>query len=425
MSASTFFRMLSNETNEGGEYPVVYHEEDDEHHDGGTKPWGDVILASLLIQMVTVTGLVVTVAVGYFGKLRGNHNEFMYTMSFKVIPSFACGALLATAVFLVIPESLTLLGGGHGDEEAHDGEEVEEGVRLLMRSLQDEGEEGGLHGDEHAGDDNEAAASWKFGASLLSGFLFPILLHIFFPEREHVLEDEVKETVEEHVHTNNNMNEQQQEQQQEQQRDVDDDEEENSDKSPTSTEVTAEDVSASRVKTKPIDWTLACSILVGDFFHNFTDGVFVGTSFLLCSRDVGYTIVATTIYHELAQEIADFALLHHHCGIEAWKAVLYNFISGFSVVIGALVILSFDLTEKAQGVTLAIAAGIYIYIAACECVPRIQAVRRGRKDTVLFLAFFVLGVVPIGLVLLNHSHCDGKDHHDEEGDEEHVTRWLF
>ena len=156
----------------------------------------------------------------------------------------------------------------------------------------------------------------------------------------------------------------------------------------------------------------------GDFFHNFTDGVFVGTAFLLCSRDVAYTIVATTIYHELAQEIADFALLHHHCGIAAWKAVAYNFVSGFSVMIGALVILSFDMSETAQGTTLAIASGIYIYIAACECVPRIQAVRKTPKDTLLFLFFFVFGAVPIGLVLLNHQHCES-GHGEEAAVDDH------
>ena len=384
---SSIFRMLANETHDG----------EDEFAD-----------------IVTVTGLMGTVAVGYFGKLRGNHNELIHTMSFKIIPSFACGALLATAVFLVIPDSLALLGGGHSDDAHGEEEHHEEGeeVRLLRRFLEEDED----HHEEHD-EGNEVAATWKFGASLLSGFLFPILLHVFFPERDHILEEDVKESLEEHdkkhSNTNNNTNDMNEQLQQSL------DEEETSDKSPTTTEIT-EDISPT--KQKPIDWTLACSILVGDFFHNFTDGVFVGTAFLLCDRNVGYTIVATTIYHELAQEIADFALLHHHCGLPAWRAVLYNFLSGFSVMIGALVILSFDLSETAQGVTLAIAAGIYIYIAACECVPRIQAVRKGPKDTLLFLAFFVLGAIPIGLVLLNHNHCEGN--HDEE-DEEHSARMLF
>jgi zinc transporter ZupT len=170
--------------------------------------------------------------------------------------------------------------------------------------------------------------------------------------------------------------------------------------------------SSSSSSTKAIDWTLASSILVGDFLHNFTDGVFVGTSFLLCDKSVAWTIVASTTYHELAQEIADFALLHHHCGFSKLLAVVYNFVSGFSVVLGAILVLSMDLSEIAQGTTLAIAAGVYIYIAACECIPRVQAVRQTARDTLVFLVSFVLGAVPIGLVLLNHKHC-------EEGHEDH------
>jgi zinc transporter ZupT len=364
-----------------------------DEHDDDDKPWGDVIAASLIIQAVTFVGLLLTIGVGYYGRMRGlDKDALMYTLSFKIIPAFACGALLATSVFLVIPESLVLLAGGHGEEEHHDEEETaaaEDGGVRFLRLL-----EGDEEGEEH-GEDSEAEASWKFGAALLAGFLFPILLHVFFPAK--------KELLEEHEHDELEL-----------------DEAEN-------TSADSDDAKKGAVPVKAINWSLATSILVGDFFHNFTDGVFIGTSFLLCSRDVGYTLVATTVYHELAQEVADFALLHHHCGIKVWKALLYNFISGFSVVIGALLILSFEMSETAQGTTLALAAGIYIYIAACECVPRIQAVRKGPKDTLLFLIFFILGAVPIGLVLLNHSHCDAhdEDSHDEEETGDEALRWLF
>eukprot|EP00977_Amphora_coffeiformis_P023080 scaffold12163_cov176-Amphora_coffeaeformis.AAC.19 len=371
------------------------HEFEDPHdEDHDDKPWGDVIAASLIIQAVTLSGLLVSVLMGYYGRIRGNKKDVLYFMSFKVIPSFACGALIATAVFLVIPESLVLLGGGHDEHgEEHEDEEHLEGEEGLRRFLEE---------DSHEDDGNsETEASWKFGAALLSGFLFPILLHVFFPAKEAILEEETKEAIEGEVAENV---------------------EEASNKSPD-TEATED-----TIETKTVDWTLALSILVGDFFHNFTDGVFVGTAFLLCSRDVGYTIVATTIYHELAQEIADFALLHHHCGLPVWKAVLFNFVSGFSVMIGALIILSFDMSDQAQGITLAIAAGIYIYIAACECVPRIQAVRQGPKDTMLFIAMFVLGAIPIGLVLLNHEHCEashGDEHEDHQEDGDAVRRLFF
>jgi zinc transporter ZupT len=158
-----------------------------------------------------------------------------------------------------------------------------------------------------------------------------------------------------------------------------------------------------------INWGLASSILLGDGFHNFTDGIFLGNAFVLCSRDIAYTLVATTVYHELAQEIADFALLTHHCGMSTCQALTYNFLSGFSVMFGALLIVALDLSETVTGALLSVSAGVYIYIAATECIPRLQAARKDTKDTAMFLLCFIIGAVPIGLVLLNHGHCEPEE----------------
>jgi hypothetical protein len=61
------------------------------------------------------------------------------------------------------------------------------------------------------------------------------------------------------------------------------------------------------------------------------------------------------------------------------------------------------------GSLLSVSAGVYIYIAAStECIPRIQAVHKNATDTLTFLICFTIGAVPIGLVLLNHGHCEPK-----------------
>ena len=43
---------------------------------------------------------------------------------------------------------------------------------------------------------------------------------------------------------------------------------------------------------------LAVGIMVGDSFHNLSDDFFLGTAFLLCSKSLAWTIVATTVCHE-------------------------------------------------------------------------------------------------------------------------------
>ena len=155
------------------------------------------------------------------------------------------------------------------------------------------------------------------------------------------------------------------------------------------------------------DYSLAASVLIGDFFHNFTDGVLVGTSFSLCRQDLAVAISAATIYHELAQEIADFFLLTKHCRISISLALFLNFMGGLSVLLGAVLILSFNVTSNVTGVILALGGGVYVNIAATECLPRARQAQRTLGDRIISLVSFTFGVIPIGLVLMNHGHCEG------------------
>jgi len=154
------------------------------------------------------------------------------------------------------------------------------------------------------------------------------------------------------------------------------------------------------------NYQLIGCIILGDFCHNFCDGIFVGNAFLFCERQVAYAIVAATLYHELAQEFADFCLLTRHCGLRVVPALVLNFVSGLSVMLGAFVILMVDFSNQAMGVTLAVSAGVYIYIAASECLPRVMEHDENKTVTnrMIFMLCFAVGVVPIGLVLINHSH---------------------
>lgn len=155
----------------------------------------------------------------------------------------------------------------------------------------------------------------------------------------------------------------------------------------------------------PINYNLAISILLGDGFHNFADGIFLGNAFLLCSRSVAYAIVGGTIYHELAQELADYFLLTTHVGLKPLVALTLNFVSGFSVMLGVVVILALPVSATATGCILAISAGVYVYIAASECLPRIELEIKNHWDRFSSMLCFTIGAVPIGLVLLSHGHC--------------------
>lgn len=153
------------------------------------------------------------------------------------------------------------------------------------------------------------------------------------------------------------------------------------------------------------------SIIVGDFLHNLCDGVFIGAAFQSCSATLGWTIVAATAWHELAQEIADFIVLTKTAKLDIKTALLANAASGFSVVLGGIIVSAAELSNLWVGILLAFGAGNYIYLGASELFSSVHsdsAIKRSVSLKVMGLAMFAAGACAVGLVLLNHEHCDGE-----------------
>jgi len=149
-------------------------------------------------------------------------------------------------------------------------------------------------------------------------------------------------------------------------------------------------------------------ILIGDFMHNFCDGIFMGTAFLHCSDSLAWSIATATILHEIAQELADYLVLTNPMqgGLKPAVALAVNFFSGTSVVLGTIVIFAIEnLDDYATGMLLAYGGGVYVQIGATECMPRVFEACRTFRDRVLCLGMFCVGALAIGLVLLDHQHC--------------------
>lgn len=163
---------------------------------------------------------------------------------------------------------------------------------------------------------------------------------------------------------------------------------------------------------------MVTSILVGDFLHNFCDGVFIGAAFQSCSRNLAWTIVATTACHEIAQEIADFIILTKVAKLPIHKALMVNAASGISVVLGGIAVNVVSLSDLSIGVLLAFGAGNYIFLAASELFPSFHASDKDNKralsvsNKIFGLILFVLGALAVGLVLLNHEHCETEAEED-------------
>jgi len=155
-------------------------------------------------------------------------------------------------------------------------------------------------------------------------------------------------------------------------------------------------------------------ILLGDLFHNFFDGVIIAIAFRLCGVDMGWTVVISVIIHEAPQEMSDFLVLVQ-AGLPASKALLFNFASGLSSILGVIIILPLTIAnggltrqvEYSMGLVLGIGAGVLLFVAI-ELIPSILKVKTLKQAFISWL-FFAVGAAALGLTLLQHVHCDCQD----------------
>ncbi len=103
-------------------------------------------------------------------------------------------------------------------------------------------------------------------------------------------------------------------------------------------------------------------ILVGDVFHNLTDGVVVAASFL-ASVSIGVAAGLSVIVHEVSQEVGDFATLLYG-GYSRRKALTLNTLSSLSTIPGAiLAYYALEVIRSATPYVMAISASSFLYIA--------------------------------------------------------------
>lgn len=138
-------------------------------------------------------------------------------------------------------------------------------------------------------------------------------------------------------------------------------------------------------------------VLIGDAVHNFTDGIVIASSFIV-SPVAGIATTVGIAFHEIPQEIAEFAILLRS-GYTRNKALLYNFISALSVVIGTITTLIFVVFfENVIGILIGIAAGNLLYIAASDLLPQLHSKEKGGQFWTTFLST-VFGLVFISILL--------------------------
>ncbi|MBD3155257.1 MAG: ZIP family metal transporter [Candidatus Aenigmarchaeota archaeon] len=116
---------------------------------------------------------------------------------------------------------------------------------------------------------------------------------------------------------------------------------------------------------------LAYINLIADGVHNLIDGALIASSYLH-SFNLGIITTIAVIFHEIPQEIGDFAVLLH-AGVKPKKALLFNLFSGLIAVLGSLIVVFLLKNfEEAIPILISFTAGGFIYLALVDIIPELH-----------------------------------------------------
>ena len=142
----------------------------------------------------------------------------------------------------------------------------------------------------------------------------------------------------------------------------------------------------------------------GDAFHNFIDGVAIGVAFN-SSFSLGIATAIAIVFHEIPQELGDFAVLIH-AGFKVPVAVALNLIVALTSVFGVLLGLAIGTaSEDANVWLLAFTAGGFLYVALSDMLPELVELNTLMHMCVQFTAVG-LGVASMFLLLIMEIYWD-------------------
>ena len=143
-------------------------------------------------------------------------------------------------------------------------------------------------------------------------------------------------------------------------------------------------------------------IIIGDGFHNFTDGLAIAAAFMADTR-LGIVTAIAIVAHELPQELGNFLVLLHS-GFSKARALFWNIVSSFATLVGAVIayfaIRSF---EQYSLVFLCFAASSMIYVAIADLIPGLHK-RTSMRESLLQIALIGLGVASIWTIRFFIEH---------------------
>jgi zinc and cadmium transporter len=136
--------------------------------------------------------------------------------------------------------------------------------------------------------------------------------------------------------------------------------------------------------------------LIGDGLHNFIDGAIIAAAFSV-STQVGIATAIAVALHEIPQELGDFGILVH-TGLAPKKALLLNFATGLTAVLGGILTLAVASVASIERPLLPFTAGAFVYIASTDLIPELHKEPEPAKSAIQ-VAALIAGVATMVALL--------------------------
>ncbi|KAK6146650.1 hypothetical protein DH2020_020519 [Rehmannia glutinosa] len=131
--------------------------------------------------------------------------------------------------------------------------------------------------------------------------------------------------------------------------------------------------------------------LFSDGVHNFTDGMALGSAFLLYGSVGGWSRTLFLLAHELPQEIGDFGILVRS-GFSVSKALFFNFLSALVALVGTALALMWGKDPGQSSLIEGFTAGGFIYIALAGVLAEMNTGTSSMRNTTIQLISLMLGM---------------------------------
>jgi zinc and cadmium transporter len=145
-------------------------------------------------------------------------------------------------------------------------------------------------------------------------------------------------------------------------------------------------------------------VLLSDSVHNITDGFLIVSSFIADWR-IGIGATIGILVHEVVQEVSEFFVLRH-AGYSSARALVLNFLSSSTILIGVGLALFFARAEHLLSVLTGLAAGGFLSVVTRDLVPSAIRAARDGGTWMKHITAFIVGCAVMTTISLLAPHAD-------------------